>query len=272
MQNSINILFFGDIVGIPGQTILQKWTPKLKEKYNADFVIVNGENAAKNGKGITPKIMEFFKHTGVDLVTSGNHIWQNRDLFNYLNSNSDLLRPENFPPVCPGKGHTFINNGDITLAVLNLQGRVFMRENLDCPFRVAESVLTYLKSKTNIILVDFHAEATSEKRALAEFLDGKVSVVIGTHTHVQTADEQILFNGTGFITDVGFCGSKISVLGVEKEAIIGKFINQMPAKFSISGKSPFVINAVSIKIDKSSGKTISIERINILDTQIPDII
>ena len=262
--NVIRILCVGDVVGTPGCTILQKQLPALKEKRAIDAVIVNGENSA-DGKGITPRIMHFFRHNGVDVVTSGNHIWQKKEIFPYLAEHKDLLRPANFPSECPGVGVTSFLAGSTSVGVLNLQGRIFMREFVSCPFRAAESALTFLASRTNIIIVDMHAETTSEKMALAWFLDGKVSAVVGTHTHVQTADERILPGGTAFMTDLGMCGALNSMLGMKKEPIIRNMITQMPARFEVEENPPFVLSGVLIDVDKNTGKATGIESIRIID-------
>lgn len=265
MTSSLKFLFIGDIVGQNGLDIFLKWLPIIKNKYSIDSIIVNGENSAKNGKGITAKIAEQLKSAGVDVITSGNHIWENREIYDYLNKSDFLLRPANFPADCPGKGYVVYQVKNNFIAVMNLQGRVFMRENLDCPFRKAESLLTLLRTKTNIILVDFHAEASSEKLALGNYLDGKISLFCGTHTHIQTSDEKILPNGTAYITDLGFCGAHNSIIGMEKDSIITKFITQLPTKFKPEANPPFEINGVWAEIDTVSGKAISIERIKILD-------
>lgn len=266
MQNNdkIHVLMFGDVVGPVGQMVLQKHLPHLKEKYKSDVVIVNGENSA-DGKGITSKIMHFFKHIGVDVVTTGNHIWQKKEIYNYFGQNKDLLRPANFPSECPGTGVTLIQVKNHTIGVMNLQGRVFMRELLACPFKTADSQLTFLKSRTKIIFVDFHAETTSEKHGIAFYLDGKVSAVVGTHTHVQTADERILPGGTAYITDLGMAGSFNSMIGMKKEPIIANMITQMPHKFEVDTEPPYVLCGVSIIVDANTGKSDSIERIFIVD-------
>ncbi len=268
MTQTLNFLFVGDIVSNLGVDVFLKHLPNIKNKYSIDSIIVNGENSAKNGKGITAKIAEQLKTAGVDIVTSGNHIWENREIYDFLNKTDYLLRPANFPSDCPGKGYAIYQVKDKFVGVINLQGRVFMRENIDCPFRKAESLLTLLKSKTNMIIVDFHAEASSEKRALGNYLDGKISLFCGTHTHIQTADERLLPNGTAYITDVGFCGAHDSILGMEKDSIITKFITQLPTKFKPETKPPFEINAIYSKIDSISGKALAIERIRILDNVI----
>ena len=264
-------MFVGDVVGQSGQAIFQKWVPKLREKHNVDAIIVNGENVAHNGRGILKKQINFFKHLGVSVVTSGNHIWDQRDSYQDITDFSDfIIRPANFPSACPGKGYTTFDLNGITVAVINVQGRVFMHQHVDCPFKTVESLLTMLKTKTNIIFVDFHAEATSEKQALAFFLDGKVSGIFGTHTHVQTADEMILPGGTGYISDIGFCGAVYSCLGVKKEIVIKKFLTQMPQRFKVEKEGPYALQAIIVDVDFDTGKTSKIERLYIVDEEVQD--
>jgi len=263
-MSTLRILFFGDIVGKTGRTLFQKHIGRLKQELEVDAVIVNGENSS-HGRGITSRVMKFFKHNGVDVVTSGNHIWRNKEIYQYLNEEKDLLRPANYPAGCPGKGVTTFSCKGKEIGVVNLQGRVFMRDKVDCPLRAAESIMTYLKNKTNIIIVDFHAETTSEKMALGHLLDGKASAVLGTHTHVQTADERILPGGTAYITDVGMAGSMNAMLGMVKEGIIRHLVTQMPTKFEVATTPPFVMTGVLVDIDMSSGKAIDIKRLKIID-------
>lgn len=261
---TIRIMCIGDVVGTPGQAMIQKHLPRLKKEYGINAIIVNGENSA-DGKGITPGIMKFFRHHGVDIVTTGNHIWQKKEITSYLNEHKDLLRPANFPHDCPGVGVATFLSDNLTIGVINIQGRVFMREFVSCPFRTAESALTFLASRTKIIVVDMHAETTSEKMGLGWFLDGKVSAVVGTHTHVQTADERILPGGTAFITDLGMCGSFNSMIGMKKEPIIRHMITQMPVRFEVEEEGPLVLSGVWFEIDVATGKAVSIERIRIID-------
>ena len=267
-MNKIRVLFVGDVVGQTGRTMYQKHIDGLRTKHKIDAVVVNGENSASNGRGISSRIVEFFKHNGANVITSGNHIWHNRDIYAYLEKNNDLLRPANFPTGAPGVGMTtFIVNGH-TIGIINLQGRVFMRDLIECPFQAAITLLTYLKSKTNTIFVDFHAEATSEKIGLAYYLDGKISGLVGTHTHVQTADERILPGGTAFITDLGMAGSLNSMLGMKKEAIIQHFLTQTPVKFSVETTAPVVLHGVWIEVDTDTGKALRIERVRVIDKDI----
>lgn len=258
----------GDICAIAGRTIFQKYAAQLKKSFGAEGLIVNGENSASNGKGITSRIMHFFKHHGVNVVTSGNHIWAQREIYGYLKEHKDLLRPANFPAACPGVGVTTFELGILTIGVINLQARTFMREFVSDPFRAADSLLTYLKPRTNIILVDFHGETTSEKMGLAYYLDGQVSAVVGTHTHVLTNDARILPGGTGYITDLGMSGSLNSMIGMKKEPIINHLMTQMPVKFEVATDAPLILTGVCLEIDTTSGKCLCIEPIKIIDNDI----
>ena len=264
---TIKLMIIGDVVGAPGIAIVQKYLPKLKAEHGIDGIIVNGENAA-DGKGITPRIMKCFRHIGVDLVTSGNHIWYRREIYPYLDAHDDLLRPANFPASSPGKGVGLLKVKGIPVGVINVQGRVFMREFVSCPIKTVETGLTYLRTKTKVIILDVHAETTSEKTAIALYFDGKVSAVVGTHTHVQTADERILPEGTAFITDLGMCGTLNSVIGVKKEAILYNMQNQMPTRFTVDSEPPYVLSGVIVAIDSQTGVAQSIERIRIIDDTI----
>ncbi|MCD6320079.1 MAG: TIGR00282 family metallophosphoesterase [Candidatus Desulfofervidaceae bacterium] len=260
MPNSeVNLLFIGDIVGKPGRRTVYKLLPTLHEKYRLDCVIANGENAA-GGLGITPKIADELFKNGIDVITSGNHVWHKKEIIPYLDTTDRLLRPANYPSGVPGKGYTvFSLNSGLKLGVLNLEGRVFMK-NLDCPFCKAEVVLKELKQITPIVVVDFHAEATSEKIAMGWFLDGKVSAVLGTHTHVQTSDETILPQGTAYITDVGMTGPVYSIIGMEKEAALNGFLTQLPQRFK-PAKGPTSLQGVVVTINSLSGKAVRITRI-----------
>lgn len=267
-MNVLKVLMLGDVCAAPGRAIFQKHAAALKQRYNAQVLIVNGENSASNGKGITSRIMKFFKHHGVNVVTSGNHIWAQREIYNYLKENTDLLRPANFPSECPGIGVTTFEIDGLTVGVINVQARTFMREFVSCPFKTTESLLTYLKSRTKIILVDFHGEATSEKMGLAYFLDGKVSAVVGTHTHVLTDDARILPGGTAYITDLGMSGALNSMIGMKKEPIIHHLITQLPLRFEVETQGPMILTGVCISIDTNSGKAVAIEPIKVIDDSI----
>jgi len=257
-QNTIKILFIGDIVGRPGRNATKKILPEIIKDHNVDFVIANGENLAA-GSGMTYETYREMKEAGVDLFTSGNHIWKNKDIIPYLDdSRVRIIRPMNYPKGVSGRGSAILEKGKKKLLVLNFQGRVFMSEGLDDPFRLAEN---FVKENNLPILIDFHAEATSEKVAFANFLDGKVAAIIGTHTHVQTADEKIFPGGTGYITDVGMTGPVDSVLGVEKEIIIERFLTQLPVSHKVaSGEVNF--SALVLEIDIKTKKTLHILRIN----------
>ncbi len=257
----MKVLFIGDIVGKPGRRALKEGLPGIVHKLKIDFVIANVENAA-GGFGITESIGEEILSAGVNVLTSGNHIWDKKEAATYIKKESRLLRPANYPENVPGYGSIIMNAPDgEKIAVLNLSGRVFMKQ-LDCPFRIADRVLPALKEQTKLIIVDFHAEATSEKSAIGWFLDGKVSAVIGTHTHVQTADEKILPQGTAFITDVGMTGPVNSIIGVRKEQIINKFLTQIPTRFEIaSGAS--MLSCVVLEINPKTGISTKIQRLQL---------
>jgi len=264
-MTKMRILFIGDIVGEPGRNMFQKHISTVCDKYAIDSVVVNGENSHDKGRGITPKIAEFFKNNKVNLITTGNHIWYSRDIYPYLENNNFLLRPANFPSDTPGAGIGFFECKGAKVAVINVLGRVFMRENLDCPFKTVESLLSYAYSKTKIVFIDMHAEATSEKAGIGYFFDGKVSGIVGTHTHVPTADERILPNGTAFITDLGMTGALNSMLGMRKGPIIQNFMTQMPTRFAVESEGPMVMYGAWIEVDMDSGEALKIERIKIVD-------
>lgn len=272
MQNNnistLRMLLLGDIVGPAGCAMFQKHLNRIKEKYNISGVIVNGENSACDGRGITVKLMHFFKHNGADVVTSGNHIWAKKEIYQYLKENKDLLRPANFPSECPGTGVATFNIGATVIGVINLQARIFMRDNLACPFKTADTVLTFLKTKTNIIFVDFHGEATAEKLGLAYYLDGRVTAIVGTHTHVPTADERILPHGSAYVTDLGMAGALNSMIGMKKDPIINNLITQMPVKFEVETDGTMVMSGVFVDVDINTGKALHIERIYIIDHDI----
>jgi hypothetical protein len=257
MPAKIGVLFIGDIIGRPGRNALKKCLPALKEKYASALIIANGENAA-GGVGITEEIGKGLFGL-VDVLTSGNHVWDKKEAVPYMETEPRLLRPANYPPQNPGKGvYVAVATNGLKLAVLNLQGRVFM-EALDCPFRTADGEVKKLREVTPAIIVDFHAEATSEKQALGWYLDGRVSAVVGTHTHVPTADERILPGGTAFITDVGMVGARNSVIGIRKEQAIARFLTARPQRFE-PGKDGLFLSAVFIDIDAETGRALSIEQ------------
>jgi metallophosphoesterase (TIGR00282 family) len=255
----MKVLFIGDIVGEPGRRAIKDLVPKIVKKERIDFIVANGENAA-GGSGITPMLADELLGYGIDVITSGDHIWKRKEIVDRISQDSRILRPANYPRESPGFGSTVIESrSGIPVGVINLQGRVFMQA-IECPFRSAKAEVEKIKNKARVIIVDIHAEATSEKMALGWFLDGSVSAIIGTHTHVQTADEKILPKGTAFLTDAGMTGPFDSVIGRNKEQILTRFISQMPVKFEMAENDVQLHGAV-IEIDEKSGKAESIKRI-----------
>jgi len=258
----MKVLFLGDIFGNPGREHATKELPWIVKNNEIDIVVTNGENAA-GGIGITPAISDMLLNSGIDVLTSGNHIYKKREIYDYISNEPRLIKPANFPPETPGNGYYIFSNektGGIKIAVVNMCGRVFV-ENLDCPFRKMDEILEKISGITRLIIVDFHAEVTSEKVAMGWYLDGRVSAVIGTHTHIQTADERVLPGGTAFISDVGMVGSRDSVIGVRKDIIIEKFIKTMPQKFVVADGDVW-INGAIIEINEKTGHAISISRLN----------
>lgn len=257
----VKVFFIGDIIGKPGRLAVSRELDRLVDRYLLDLVIANGENSA-GGFGITAEVALELHRAGVHLLTSGNHVWDKKESLDFVKDVPYLLRPANYPEGTPGVGSTVVTTaGGTKVAVLNLEGRVFMN-NLDCPFRTADREINRLREITPVVIVDFHAEATSEKTALGWYLDGRASAVIGTHTHVQTADERILPHGTAYLTDAGMTGSFDSVIGMRKEEAIEKFLTQLPKRFEVA-KKDVRLNGVYLEIDDVSGKALAIERINI---------
>ena len=246
----------GDIVGKLGRRTVATLLPEMRRTYKVDLVIANGENAA-GGRGLTSATAEEMYQAGIDVITSGNHIFEHREIYHILDSEAPVLRPMNYPNGAPGRG-IHIRNG---VAVVNLIGRTFMPGHLDCPFRAADEALACLHDH-RVIIVDMHAEVTSEKVGMAYYLDGRVSAVLGTHTHVPTADARILPQGTAYVTDVGMVGALHSVLGMETEPIIQRFLTQLPTRFAPVERGPAVFNAVLIQIDPESGRALSIQRLD----------
>ncbi|GAV23117.1 TIGR00282 family metallophosphoesterase [Carboxydothermus pertinax] len=240
----MNILVLGDIVGRVGRKGVKEVIPKILEKYSVDFIIANGENAA-GGNGITPEIAKELFAMGINVLTMGNHTWDKKELFAIINDETRIIRPANYPPGTPGQGYGIFKVKGKSIAVVNLMGRVFMSD-LDCPFRKMDELLSELH-KADYIVVDFHAEATSEKVALGWYLDGKVSLVFGTHTHVPTADERILPGGTAYITDIGMSGPINSVIGVKTNLVLQKFLTQMPQRFE-SASGPYIVSGIVVKL------------------------
>ena len=258
----MNILFIGDIVGKPGRKILDRILPVLCRELSLDLVVANGENLA-GGKGITKDAAGELFRSGVDVITGGNHTWQNRDSYSFIEEEARVLRPANFPgdPHVPGRGFgIFQTQAGHKLAVISLQGRIFMTP-IDCPFSTVKRIVNQIRAQTRAILVDFHAEATSEKIAMGWFLDGTVSAVIGTHTHVATADGIILPGGTAYITDAGMTGSHDGVIGIKREIVLESMITRLPVRHKLSTGNP-QLNSVLVNVDPESGKALAIQRIH----------
>lgn len=255
----MRLLMIGDVVGRTGRRAVKVNLEDLKREFNPDFVIANGENAA-GGAGITRETAQELFLAGVDVLTMGNHVWNVKDAIDFIDREKRIVRPANYPPGAPGTGaNIFETRRKVKVGVINLAGRVFL-QTVDCPFRKADEVLARIKKNANIVVVDFHAEATSEKVAMGWYLAGRVSAVVGTHTHVQTADERILPGGTAYITDLGMTGPQDSVIGVKKEIVIDKFISQMPQRFEVAN-GPCQFNAALLEIDEYTGEAFSIIRI-----------
>ena len=254
----LNLLFIGDIIGQPGLNMVQTWLPGLIQKYKPDFVIANGENAS-NGKGCTEKEGKILFDLGINVITGGNHTWDKHQSQEYLKNEPRSLRPLNYPKGTYGNGFYIAETKKGKVAVVNLQGRSFMAM-IDCPFRAADWVLSKINSETKVIFVDFHAEATAEKIAMINYLDGRISALVGTHTHVQTSDERIYPNGSGYITDVGMTGPYDSVIGMKKQAALNRFIYQTPQKYE-TADDDIHLCGIFFKIDTETGKTVELERI-----------
>lgn len=259
MSETYNILALGDVVGSRAAEYIKERLNGIKEKYAVDFTVINGENSA-DGNGMLRQSIEILLDAGADVVTGGNHSFRRREVYNYLDECKSCIRPANMPPDTPGFGSVTTEVGGKRILVINLLGTVYM-ESLDSPFSCAAKILESNKGKYDFAVVDIHAEATSEKAALARYLDGMVSVVFGTHTHVTTADEQILPRGTGFITDLGMSGVHDSILGVKSEIIIEKYIKKMPVRFEAANGKIKACGAV-FSIDRASGKCVSVQRIS----------
>jgi len=256
----MNILFIGDVVGAPGRRAIEELLPRVVDRHFIDLVIANGENAA-GGLGITPLVADQLLAQGIDVLTSGNHIWKHKEIIPYLEATDRLIRPANYPPETPGRTYTIVETASgEKAAVLNLEGRVFMSP-LECPFRTVDRVLATLPSRVKVIIVDMHAEATSEKQAMGWHLDGRVSAVVGTHTHVQTADERVLPGGAGYITDAGMTGPVDSVIGMKKEIILERFLSQLPQPFKVATQN-IQLQGVILKID-ARGRCREISRLNL---------
>jgi len=256
----MKVLCIGDIIGRTGRNAVREFLPKVIEKYNVELIIANGENAAA-GAGITKKVYNQLKEMDIDVLTSGNHIWDKKEVLEFIDKVPDLLKPANYPPTTPGKGYyTFEKNGK-KITVVNLMGRVFIGIPLDCPFRKFDEIYEKVKEISDYIIVDFHGEATSEKQAFGFYVDGRANIVFGTHSHVQTSDERFLENGTAFITDVGLSGTLDSVIGVKKEEVIQKFLNGMPVKYDVA-KGKLTFQALFVDIENKK-----IERIKLTENE-----
>jgi metallophosphoesterase (TIGR00282 family) len=265
----IRILFIGDIVGRPGRELIRRGLSTLRDYHQIDLVIGNVENAAA-GFGITREIGDELLDRGLDVMTSGNHIWDRKEAIDYIGAESRLLRPANFPAGVPGNGsYVARTSGGVSVGVVNVMGRVFM-VSIDDPFAVVLKQIEVLKQRARVIFVDFHAEATSEKAAMGWHLDGKVTAVVGTHTHVQTADDRILPRGTAYLTDVGMTGPHDSIIGVDIEAALGRFLTGMPARFETAEGNPR-LNAVIVEADDETGRAVDIERISYSQEELIDL-
>lgn len=256
----MNILFFGDLVGRPARNILKQVLPEYRKKYKADLVIANADNLA-HGKGVTKNTVKEMTEAGIDVLTCGDHIWDTSESLDMLKEGGhNLLYPANFPDIDNENSSRIVKAGSSKVLIISLMGRVFFGSHPDCPFRKADKIIK--QNKADIIIIDFHGEATSEKRALGFYLDARVSAVLGTHTHIQTADEEILDGGTAYISDVGMVGPKDSILGCDKNAVIEQMLNQRKFRYQISNDENILINAVVVGIDEKSGKAKSINRLN----------
>lgn len=258
-EATLRILFLGDVVGEPGRKAVATLLPLLKEELQVDFAIVNGENAA-GGRGITPKIAIGLMRAGAAVITTGDHIWDQREIVPFMVDEPRLLRPANYPGTPPGQGSLVLDTKKGKVGVINLQGRVFMKEGMENPFTHAASLVQEMRKETPIIFVDFHAEATSEKVAMGWHLDGLVSAVVGTHTHVPTADERLLPKGTAYQSDAGMCGPMESVIGSEIQPVLERFHTALPAKFGV-GKGAVRVNGVLVTVNQATGRAMAIERV-----------
>lgn len=252
----MNIMSIGDIIGKPGRETVRRVLPGLRKQYDVNMVIANAENAA-GGLGLTLSTAKELLDTGVDVLTSGNHIWDQKEIIPYLDGNMPIIRPFNYPPGVPGRGCYFKGN----VAVINLIGRTFMN-NYDCPFRAMDALLPGFRNNYQIIIIDFHAEATSEKVALGRYLDGRVTAVVGTHTHVGTVDAKVFPRGTAHITDIGMCGPMESIIGDDIQSVLHRFLTVMPHRLAVGTGNKNIFNSVLINVDDKSGQAIHIERID----------
>ena len=256
----MKVLMVGDVYGESGRAAIQKLVPRLREQHGLDLIVVNVENAA-GGFGITPPMVKTFLEQGVDVMTTGNHVWDKKEIIPHIVKENLLLRPANFPEGTPGVGYVTVKAGAYRVSVINLMGRIFMSP-IDCPFRKADEVLAIVGKETPIILVDMHAEATSESLAMGWYLNGRVTAVVGTHRHVQTADERVLPGGTAYITDLGMTGPTDGVIGVDRDQIIQRFMSQMPIRFE-TAKGPAALHGALITLDPETGRATDIQRLRV---------
>lgn len=261
----MNVLLVGDICGKPGRAAARLCIPKLRDAHAVDLVVANGENAA-GGNGLTRAVLDELYDFGVDVVTTGNHIWDKKEVFQFIDREERLVRPANYPPGAPGRGYALVEVAGRRVAVVNLSGSSFMPP-IDCPFRKMDEILARIAADCDAILLDFHAETTSEKMAMGWYLDGKVACVVGTHTHVQTADERVLPGGTAYISDLGMVGPWNSILGVKKELVLKKFLSAMPVRFELAD-GPLVFCGVLLSLDLETRRARSIRRIQLRDAEI----
>ena len=266
----MRVLCCGDVVGHKGSRVLAYRLERLKQKYSPDLIIVNGENSGQNGKGPSKESLKILFGAGAHVITGGNHSFGNREMIDIYQNSKNILRPCNFPVENPGAGSVILavpldNDVQVFVGVINVQLRVFMRENLSCPFKAVESLINAMKQKVSVIIVDVHGEATAEKVSFAYHFDGKVSLIFGTHTHIQTSDDRILPQGTGYITDIGATCALHSSLGIKYSATIQNFLTQMPVKFEVEESDPFTTGALYAEIDENTGKTTTIEKILITE-------
>jgi len=257
----LRLLFLGDVIGEPGRKAVIEMVPLLKKERGIDFVVVNGENSAA-GRGITPKISIDLLRAGVAVITTGDHIWDQKEIIPYIDTEPRLLRPINYPEKTPGQGSIVLETPKGKVGVINVQGRTFMLPHLENPFRMIDEAVAKMREETKVIFVDVHAETTSEKIAMGRFLDGRVSAVVGTHTHTQTADERVFPGGTAFLCDAGMCGPTESVLGREIEPIVARFITNLPVQFPVA-KGPVRLQGALVDIDEETGRAQTIERISL---------
>lgn len=254
----MKILYFGDVVGKPGRQAVKRRALALAEREGADLLVANCENSS-GGMGVDPGTARELFSAGVNVLTSGNHVWRKREIYDFLEGSDRLLRPANFAPGVPGRGWSVYPTAKGPVAVVNLIGRVFMAP-ADCPFRAADEILRSIGDRAKVVFVDMHAEATSEKMGMGRYLDGRVSAVVGSHTHVQTADEMVLPGGTAYITDTGMCGPLDSVIGMRTEQVLRRFLDQLPVRFEVGGGAP-LLQAVTVDVDETTGKAHGIRRI-----------